>query len=153
MKIDPKNKYIENKKSLMILTSAREVVKCIVCNQRVSGKHKKEIISLMIWMITERFGKWNARFRSEKARYMKSKDGGIRHEHVYRRKDLIHNILNNSKNTSAILKNAIACIVTKEEHLMLNKIDKDKPNLDGWDRYKEAKIRVYDMQTNKFMEF
>ncbi len=151
MKLNSENKFIENEKSLIILTSAEEVIKCVVCNTKVSDRHKGEVISLMIWMITERHGKWNTRYRSEKAKGMRSKDCGIRHDHVYRRKDLIDCILKDHKNISAILESAIACVVTKEEHERLNQIDKKKPYLKGWDRYKEANITVYDMQTNKVL--
>ncbi len=153
MKSNLKHTFIENEKSLNVLRSAEEVIKCIICNEKVLDKHKKGVISLMIWMVTERYGKYNTRYRSEKTKEMICWNRGMRHEHINGRKGLICDMLKNPKKISVILENAIACVVTKEEHEILNKIDKNKPNLKGWERYKEAKIKVYDMQMNKFLEW
>ena len=42
-----------------------------------------------------------------------------------------------------IVSKAVACTITREEHLILNKYK----NLDGWKRYREAGITVIDALT------
>jgi hypothetical protein len=48
-----------------------------------------------------------------------------------------------------ILKNAVGCTVTKEEHTLLERFK----HLDGWERYRQAGIIVIDMETEKPREF
>jgi hypothetical protein len=45
-----------------------------------------------------------------------------------------------------ILKSAIGCIVTTEEHALLSRFDKE---CDGWDRYEKAGVIVIDTRTGK----
>jgi len=50
----------------------------------------------------------------------------------------------NPDSAKDILKDAIGCTVTKDEHDRLNMIK----NCDGWQRYREAGIRVWDTEKN-----
>lgn len=99
--------------------------------------HKRELLSVCIWKITEAEGKWNVRFRSEKAL---TNPADLRHEHVYERKHLIDRLLA-GESVETVIEDAIACIVTKEEHRALSRIISS-----GWDRYRGAGIRVFDLQ-------
>lgn len=116
----------------------------------VAEKHKKEILSILLWKTTEVDGKWSTRYISEgvlklnlNGKYKK----GIEHEHVFTRKTLILELLENPKKSNFIIKKAIGCLVTKEEHNKLNKVK----NLEGWERYKKVNIKVYDTKSKKWL--
>lgn len=124
------------------LEELRETVKDIIklnLNQEIA----KKILDTLIWKITEINGKHEGVEKwSEEAlkiignkRYYEKK---LRHDHVFTRESLINELLEYPKRVDKILKKAVACIVTKEEHGRLNKIK----NVEGWDRYKEARISV-----------
>ena len=105
--------------------------------------HKKELLSVCIWKITEADGKKKVRYWSEKAtRELASK---IQHEHVFERKELIGRILSD-ENVDIVVKDAIACMVTKAEHSELNSVSGS-----GWERYKKANIKVYDSKNEKWL--
>lgn len=105
--------------------------------------HKKELLSTCIWKITEANGKYSTRFISEKALEQIKNKSNIQHEHVFERKYLIEKLLETPSLSEETLNNAIACLVTKDEHKLLTNISKN--NLQGWDRYIEANIKVYDL--------
>jgi len=102
--------------------------------------HMRELLSTLIWKITEANGKYNLRFISEAALKENSKKYLI-HEHVYKRGKLVSELLDNPEKYETILSNTIACLVTKTDHEKLSKIDE---KLNGWDRYMAAGIKVYD---------
>lgn len=99
--------------------------------------HKRELLSVCIWKITEADGKWNVRFRSEKAL---TESPNLRHEHVFERKELIDRLLS-EESIESVIRDAKACIVTQEEHIALS-----KQSGSGWDRYRGAKIKVFDLE-------
>ena len=67
----------------------------------------------------------------------------LRHDHVYTRADLLKSLLEKSSDLESILTQAVGCIVTVEEHQRLTRCDKTH---DGWNRYIQAKIKVFDRQ-------
>lgn len=60
------------------------------------------------------------------------------------RKYLVNELLNNPKDYKKILNQAVACIVTKDEHKILTAYSRDN-NVQGWERYKKANIKVFDL--------
>ena len=104
--------------------------------------HKKELLSVCIWKITEADGKAKVRYWSEGS--INNKNEKLQHEHVYERKELIQ-LLMNGDPVEEVVKNAIACMVTREEHQALT-----RSNHSGWQRYKDIGIRVYDAQTQQW---
>jgi hypothetical protein len=146
----PKNKlttakrFVPNSKAEEEIRSAVTAIKGILTLQ-IMDEHKKTLISRMIWAITEAHGKYKTRFRS--GGVLMTADCKIQHEHVYPRKELIDEIMEAPENCDRILENAVACVVTEEEHRLLTKISKENADLNGWDRYKKAGITVYDMLT------
>lgn len=75
---------------------------------------------------------------------------GLRHEHVWPRKFLVQEILA-AKDRSmvlAALNRAVACVVTKDEELLHGL----KRFGNGWDRYREAKLRVWDRENQRYLE-
>jgi hypothetical protein len=140
------------------ISSATNAIRHILNMHDVLLSHKKRMISEMIWKITEGDGlnpaekitgllyKKNITYISESVK--KRRDVGnydisdLRHEHVYMRKGLVDRLLSNPMGISNVLKNTIGCVVTEKEHDSL-----PHKGLDGWDRYKKAKIRIWNTRT------
>jgi hypothetical protein len=127
-----------------IIYSAIEGIKSVATNDNLLLVHKKELISVLIWKITEANGKWSTRYRSEGV--LDDSECKIQHEHVYTRKFLTEQILQNPSNAEHIVQNAIGCLVTEQEHSKLTAITSSQ-KLQGWDRYEAAQITIYDMLT------
>jgi hypothetical protein len=108
--------------------------------------HKKKLLDIVVWIVTEASGKYNTRYVSG-AVY----DGGdpIRHEHVFPRKYLVEQMLEKPGTILQVLDNAIGCLVTKDEHHLLTNMSAGA----GWDRYYQAGIRVYDRLEGKWLDF
>ncbi len=64
---------------------------------------------------------------------------------MFERKELIGRILS-GEDINIVVKNAIACLVTKEEHSKLS-----LTNNSGWERYKKSGIKVYDSKNKKWL--
>ena len=105
--------------------------------------HLKQLLSVLLWKITEANGKYNLRYVS-KGVLVRMQKIKIIHEHVYEREKLINDLISGKKTIQKILENAVACLVTVEEAELLSKVDK---KLDGWERYYAARITVFDKQT------
>ncbi len=138
-------------------------------------KIEKKLLTIMLWIITEADGltadqrtnyKYKLTYRSEDTMKKIGRLGeegenspnyikDLRHEHVYTRNGLINRLLKSPQNMSSILKDAIGCVVSKEEDKRLREVDKiretDKSKkFEGWNRYKKAKIGVWNTRTNEW---
>lgn len=105
--------------------------------------HKRELLSALLWKITEARGKYTTRYQSLGARNA-PKGTKLQHEHVTTRKHLIDDILIHPEQARAIASTAIGCVVTKQEHELLTRITREQPKLRGWDRYHAAGITIID---------
>jgi hypothetical protein len=114
-------------------------------------KHRKKILTEVLWMLSEANGKYDTRYRSSEvvrlAKEEPTSEVKIQHEHVFPRKGVIENILSQRQTLLAdpkllqdILDKTVGCVVTEEQHKSLSKTE------DGWDRYKG--IEVLDMSHN-----
>lgn len=113
----------------------------------------EENISNWIWKITEAPGPGRStkyvgqRYWSKAAfEYYQNTSSirGLRHEHVYKRKKLVDEIVeatNEENQLREIFKKAEACVVLHEEHKSLK-------SGEGWERYKTAKIEYVDLLKN-----
>jgi len=110
--------------------------------------HKKELIGICIWKMTEADGKFNTRYRSlgslESERGVK-----LQHEHVLEMKKLIADLIERGEDIESVVAKAIGCVVTRDEHSILSAVSKNEPNLHGWERYKRAGIRVFDLEEQR----
>lgn len=106
--------------------------------------HKRELLSVCIWKLTEADGKWNVRYWSEQALHAAKSE--LRHEHVYERRDLIERLLAGGR-IEDVVALAVPCLVTVNEHKTLTRDGADEV---GWDRYRKASIRVYDLEQNSW---
>ncbi len=99
-------------------------------------RHKRDVISGLLWKITEARGKYETRYRSRGSMESGAK---LRHDHVFTRKDITDRIIAEPERAREILRDAIACVVTVEEHERLTRIGE---TMRGWARYTEAGIEV-----------
>jgi hypothetical protein len=108
-------------------------------------EHRQEALEIALWKITEADGKHNTQFRSMAACTLP--DNELIHEHVFRIAPLARKLMNGCpEDIDRILEEkAVACLVTKDEHDSLH-VDRE---LDGWERYRRARITVIDTRTNE----
>ncbi|MBX3320517.1 MAG: hypothetical protein KF890_11615 [Nitrospira sp.] len=131
--------FVDRPDAEKIIQSAKNaIVKILEMGEDVFPEHRKALLSRMIWKITEAHGKYTTRYCSIAAR---NKQEGLRHEHVIPRKVLIDRLMKAPSDVENILQDAIACTVTAEEHDSLSTVSED---VCDWDRYKRAKIPVFD---------
>lgn len=114
-------------------------------------KHKRELIDVCLWKITEVDGKYKTRYRSEGALHIKDIKM-LHHEHVVEKYKVIDQLLENPEKMEEILALMYGCVVTRQEHALLTSISNKNPSLHGWCRYHTAGIRVYDLQCRKLLE-
>ncbi len=127
-----------------VLSSSVEILKAILTNPKILDMHKKNIIKdVVLWRMSEVDGKWTTRYRSMGV--LKGDDEPVNHEHVFTRKNMTEQLLEHPADVEQILRTVTGCIVTKSEHKKLSKIK----DVDGWDRYKQAGVQVWDMKINK----
>lgn len=112
-------------------------------NPDLIARQRARIVDGSLWLLTEKTPsqKYLTRYRSYGARYVHDPKV-LAHEHVVQRKGLIARILATRSllAINEILDEAVGCTVLRSEHDVLN-LQKD---VDGWQRYKDAGIRVYD---------
>lgn len=140
-----RKKYSKKKNSEEIITSATNAIGQILEINNIVEKHKKQLLSVMIWKISEANGKYNLQYFSEGT--LSKSDVSIYHEHVVTRKELIKLLLKQPSQYKKILSRVTACVVTKSEHNLLEKYE----GLSGWNRYKKAEIRVFDRKEKKWL--
>ena len=134
----------ENPDATRVVASAKHAIKHILSMEApVIEEHKKSLISRMLWKVTEAHGKYTTRYFSEKALTCTKHEQ--RHDHVWTRRKMVQSLIDNPMRLDEEINRAIACIVTKEEHRKLSEFD---ASYDGWERYKMAKIRVWDRKDN-----
>mgnify|MGYP006865058110 CR=1 FL=1 len=131
--------YKPHKDRIARLASAKKAIAAI-SKLDLYPAHKKELLSVCIWKITEADGKFNLRYWSEGA--LSASKSELRHEHVYERKELIERLMR-GENVDVISALAIACVVTRAEHSRLSALPESVQT--GWERYREAGVRVYDV--------
>lgn len=140
-----KKPYIQKSTNKLTISSATNAIREILLMEDVGKIHKTELISIMIWKISQANGKWNTRYYS--AGTLNSSIEKVQHEHVVTRKQIISQLFLQPDNILEILAQVTACIVTESEHRQLAK-QEDK---EGWERYRATGIRVYDRESNQWL--
>ena len=128
----------------------------------LSSKLQEKMIRVAIWWVTESNGKYSLDYITEGARRqlnenrrsLNDKFKDLRHEHVWRIKDLIgyFKLKRWKKNLlkEKLSQYAVACVVTLGEHKELNRFDRKNPSINGWKRYKGVpKITVLHAKSHK----
>jgi hypothetical protein len=124
----------------------------------VKDSHKRRLLNTCRWQLTqsEAYGKRNLRYATKAACKLLDQDRGreLQHEHVHTRKQLIEVLMQatpcRSEEVEQILRSACACLVTIGQHKQLSKSD---PHLRGWERYENAKLRVYDRDEERVVSY
>jgi hypothetical protein len=138
----PHSKSEARKRSAIILIKYLLAIK----KPAVLSTHRRQLLSVLLWKISEaESSKWKTRFQSEGAQ--RRRKAKLVHDHVFQRAKMIAALEKaSSRKVDALLRKAIGCTVTLKEHKCLSKFDK---LYDGWMRYKKARIKVVDTQTEK----
>ncbi len=126
------------------IASARALVELSLRDTVMLPTHRKHLIKLAQWWVTEADGKWKTRFKSSKVLQLARDEPGsqvrINHEHVFGRAELADRILKDPSQVDSVLELCIGCIVTVDEHQQLSALR----GLQGWERYRVAGIEVCD---------
>jgi hypothetical protein len=123
--------------------SAIEIARLLLEDQKIAPLHKRELLGIAIWKMTEaEGGKWGCRYRSTGV--VARKLSSIQHEHVVSRKFLVTQLLERPDDCEAIMRQAMACLVTVAEHVRLSHVPEE---VEGWQRYEAADVEVLDMIT------
>ena len=128
--------------------SIANLIKVVLANKGpdILEKHIRDALGTLLWKMSEVDGKYKTRYQSAGALKCKDKSQ-LRHDHVYPRSKLIDSLLTaRPEEVDEILKRALGCTVTAEEHLRLCRFDKDHI---GWDRYRRASVSVMDTMTGE----
>ena len=128
--------------------SAATLIKYLLAlkNPEILPTHVRQLLHVLLWKVTEaEGGKYKTRFKSQRAIDCSDKSQ-LRHDHVVPRTKMIAALKKAPDKVDDILKSAIGCIVTTEEHALLSRFDKE---CDGWDRYEKAGVIVIDTRTGK----
>lgn len=134
-------KYEEHRDKNIRIQSAKTAIDALI-GLELYPAHKRELLSVCIWKITEADGKKKVRYWSEGA--LSSDAAALQHEHVNERKVLINRLLD-GECIDTVINDAVACMVTKQEHTLLTQSNKL-----GWERYRNAQIKVYDSLLKKW---
>jgi hypothetical protein len=126
------------------LASAVAVARFALESPDLYDAHRNELLSFACWWATELDGKYKTRFRSLGARRPGARD--LRHEHVVPRKALRQAMQREPARAAEILREALGCVVTREEHDRLEAVG---GQLEGWERYIAAGVDVFDEQDGK----
>jgi len=141
---DPRTPFQENPEGAKTIESAKVAISAIL-RMSILKQHKCELLKAMLWKITMAHGgKDKIRYRSEAVWNGREENLKKYHEHVWTLQWLTDQLIDKPSQQDDILENAIACMVTKEEHIRLHR---DGKKHIGWERYKMARIQVYDAKT------
>jgi hypothetical protein len=113
----------------------------------VPDAHKKRFLREAIWKVTHLNRDFFGRYRSEgviSAPY----EQRIERDHVIRKEAIMRRLLLKDEPLPTIFKEVIHCVTLKKEHLQLTQLDRERPDIDGWDRYRACGIIIYDYGNN-----
>ena len=127
-------------------TSARKALAGILALDLYPA-HKRELLSICLWKVTEADGRSKHRTRFRSVASLTADPNQLHHEHVYRRAKMVEALLAAPHDVDAIVEKAVGCTVTRAEHRRLGEVDREEPDLDGWERYGKAGIQVLDTLT------
>ena len=120
------------------LAALQDAIACLR-DSKLPPDSKKRMLNHAIWEVTIALGNFAPEFRSKGV--LEGKLGSkIEREHVYKRKQIVLDVLGTDEPLDSILKRVIHCVVTKEEHARLRNVPNSE---DGWARYQRAGVEVF----------
>lgn len=120
------------------IKSAKAAIKEVLKSD-IRPRLKKILLYHLIWQITTAHSKYHTRYRSAGVLKDHADSEMLHHEHVYTIKWLIAELSKPGSRIDEVLNLITACVVTQQDHGKL------KASGVGWERYRDAKIEVYDM--------
>jgi hypothetical protein len=140
-------RYVAHPQREERIASAVALARLVLGSPQLIDPQRRRILSQAIWFVSEADGKYLTRYRSRGAREAQASGSvqDLRHDHVITRKALIDGMLAEPRHAEKILRGAIACVVTVEEHARLTAL---RPEPSGWERYLAASVDVFDMLTD-----
>jgi hypothetical protein len=134
--------YIPHPEREHQLASAVEIARLVLNTPDLYEPQRRKVLAEVLWFATQVDGKYTRRFRSNAARALAASERKqLRHDHVLTRKELIDALLREPERVDEIVRSALGCVVTKEEHDRLSALPGSHR---GWDRYIAARIDVCD---------
>lgn len=128
--------------------SARQLVIMAISGHGMLHSHRRHLLKLAQWWVTEADGKWRTRFRSQAVVHLAMTEPEaqvrINHEHVYGRASLADRMLADPTQVEPILELCVGCIVTVDEHRRLSALR----DAEGWERYERAGVFVVDAESS-----
>jgi len=103
---------------------------------------KKRMLVHALWEVAIANGSFCPRFRSIGT--VQALGERIQRDHVFQKKRLVSRLLA-GENVRSVMDDSIVCTVTVEEHKRLTEISRTTSDLDGWERYHQARVSVRDM--------
>ena len=110
---------------------------------------KKRMLVHAIWEVTHASGSFKSRYRS--AGVINGIGADIQRDHVFQKKALVDWLLKKPHEAEKVVQSALSCVVTKSEHIRLTQYSRSHPEVNGWERYQNSGVTVYDMLTGKEM--
>lgn len=135
-----------------LLGSSVALIEFARSSSELHRDHPRRLVSEAVWFWTERGSpsrKYKIRYRTPSALRLQATLGmtaaskHLAHEHVHQRQAVIEHLLEDGTDVRAALQSAQACVVTREEHVRLERFK----HLHGWVRYLEAGIAPLDLST------
>lgn len=154
--LDFKTPYVKSDAVDVNRRSALSLISQLLRLTGVTDKHLNEQLSVGLWKWTESAGvapyaKFNLRYVSDGVWNPKGSIG-INHEHVWTRRSLIRTLRSKSwtddELDAFLTQYGAACVVTVQEHGRLG-----GSRAEGWQRYLNLGIRVWDRQTGELANF
>jgi hypothetical protein len=140
-----KYEFKEDPTATAIVQSAVRLIKLILQNGvELLPEHRRMVLDAALWKITEAESVHKHRTRFCSLAVFSAPDCECRHDHVFQKAKMIDDLIKSGPSAvDEIASKAVACTITKEENLILNRYKA----LDGWERYRKAGITVIDART------
>ena len=130
------------------LASAVALATWAIRSDGLHPQHRVRIAKQAVWFATECDGKLTPRMRTRAAMEYDGPNhySALQHEHVTPLRVLVERMHASPGDIEMIVREAPACLVTREEHQRLTPLDRTQY---GWDRYRVAGIDVLDAMTGE----
>jgi hypothetical protein len=145
MALSAKYEFEEDPAAAAVVQSAVHLIKLVLRDgSDLLPEHRRMVIDAALWKITEAESRHKHRTRFCSQAVFSSPDCECRHDHVFQRAKMIDDLIASGPDAvDEIAAKAVACTVTREEHLALNRYKQ----LDGWQRYRQVGITVIDARS------
>lgn len=130
------------------LASAVALARWAVTTNGLHPQHRVRVAKQALWFATECDGKLTPRFRTREAMTFEGSRywSVLQHEHVVPLRILVDRMFAAPDDIEQIVREAAACLVTREEHQRLTPLDR---TYEGWERYRQSGIEVVDALTGE----